>query len=195
MLSAAARHGMRLLFTSTSEVYGKNSSGALNEEADRVLGSPFKSRWTYATSKTFGECLAHGFHREQGAANTVVRLFNTVGPRQTGLYGMVLPRFVRQALAGEALTVYGDGTQTRCFAHVHDTVRGILSLIETPDAIGERLQHRRRRRRSRSSSSPAASSSAPSRTPRSASSPTTRPTTRASRSSAAASRTRPRSAS
>jgi UDP-glucose 4-epimerase len=136
VMSAAARHGKRLLFTSTSEVYGKNSSGALNEESDRVLGSPFKARWCYETSKAFGECLAHSYHREQGAAMTVVRLFNTVGPRQTGRYGMVVPTFVRQALEGQPLTVYGDGSQTRCFAHVYDTVRGILALMDTPESIG-----------------------------------------------------------
>jgi UDP-glucose 4-epimerase len=136
VMGAAARHGTRLLFTSTSEVYGKNSSGALDEDADRVLGSPFKARWVYETSKAFGECLAHSLHREKGAPNTVVRLFNTVGPRQTGRYGMVVPTFVRQALEGSPLTVYGDGSQTRCFAHVNDTVRGILSLIDTPDSIG-----------------------------------------------------------
>src|SRR4051794_2760415 len=92
VMSAAARHGTRVLFTSTSEVYGKNSSGALGEDADRLIGSPFKARWCYETSKAFGECLAHSYHRDSGAAMTVVRLFNTVGPRQTGRYGMVVPR-------------------------------------------------------------------------------------------------------
>jgi UDP-glucose 4-epimerase len=136
VMSAVARHGKHLLFTSTSEVYGKNSSGALNEESDRVLGSPFKARWCYETSKAFGECLAHSYHREQGAAMTVVRLFNTVGPRQTGRYGMVVPTFVRQALEGRPITVYGDGSQTRCFAHVYDTVRGILQLMDTLESVG-----------------------------------------------------------
>jgi UDP-glucose 4-epimerase len=136
VMSAAARHGRRLLFTSTSEVYGKNSSGALDEEADRLLGSPFKARWVYETSKAFGECLAHSYNREQGSENTVVRLFNTVGPRQTGRYGMVVPTFVRQALDGNPLTVYGDGSQTRCFAHVYDSVRAILELIDNPGSVG-----------------------------------------------------------
>jgi UDP-glucose 4-epimerase len=136
VMSAVARHGKRLLFTSTSEVYGKNSSGALDEDADRLIGSPFKARWCYETSKAFGECLAHSYHRDRGAAMTVVRLFNTVGPRQTGRYGMVVPTFVRQALTREPLTVYGDGSQTRCFAHVRDTVRGILSLMQTEASIG-----------------------------------------------------------
>jgi UDP-glucose 4-epimerase len=136
VLSAGARHGVRLLFTSTSEIYGKNSSGALDEDADRVLGSPFKARWCYETSKAFGECLAHGYHRDQGAEMMVVRLFNTVGPRQTGRYGMVVPTFVRQALDGEPLTVYGDGSQTRCFSHVFDAVRALMSLIDHDDAVG-----------------------------------------------------------
>jgi UDP-glucose 4-epimerase len=136
VMGATARHGKRLLFTSTSEVYGKNSSGALDEEADRLLGSPFKARWCYETSKAFGECLAHSYHRQQGAETTVVRLFNTVGPRQTGRYGMVVPTFVRQALEGQPITVYGDGSQTRCFAHVFDSVRAILSLIDNDGSIG-----------------------------------------------------------
>jgi UDP-glucose 4-epimerase len=136
VMSSAARHGTRLLFTSTSEVYGKNSSGALSEEADRLIGSPFKARWCYETSKAFGECLAHGYHRDKGAPMSVVRLFNTVGARQTGRYGMVVPTFVRQALDGEALTVYGDGSQTRCFSHVADTVDAIMGLMKSPGAIG-----------------------------------------------------------
>ena len=136
VLSAAARHGRRLLYTSTSEVYGKNSSGALTEDSDRILGSPFKSRWAYAIAKGFGESMAYGLHRDRQAEMITVRLFNTVGPRQTGMYGMVVPRFVRQALEGEDLTVYGNGTQTRCFAHVHDTVAGILTLFEDDRAVG-----------------------------------------------------------
>jgi UDP-glucose 4-epimerase len=137
VLRAAARHGKRALYTSTSETYGKNSAGALDEESDRILGSPFKSRWNYAIAKGFGEALAHALHRERGAEITTVRLFNTVGPRQTGLYGMVVPRFVRQALAGEDLTVFGNGTQTRCFAHVHDSVAAILALLDHEAAVGD----------------------------------------------------------
>jgi UDP-glucose 4-epimerase len=136
VLSAGAARGIRVLFTSTSEVYGKNSSGALSEDSDRVLGSPFKSRWSYAIAKGFGESMAYGLSRDSGAEMTVVRLFNTVGPRQTGMYGMVLPRFVRQALSGDDLTVYGNGTQTRCFAHVHDSVQGILGVMDEDRAIG-----------------------------------------------------------
>jgi UDP-glucose 4-epimerase len=136
VISAAARHGKRLIFTSTSEVYGKNSSDALTEESDRVLGSPYKSRWAYATAKAFGEALAYGYHREGGMPTVVVRLFNTVGPRQRGAYGMVLPRLVRQALAGEELSVYGTGAQSRCFVHVHDSVAAMLMLCDAELANG-----------------------------------------------------------
>jgi UDP-glucose 4-epimerase len=136
VFAAAVRHGRKLVFTSTSEVYGKNSIGPLPEDADHVLGSAFKSRWAYAIAKGFGEALAHGYHHDCGAQIVVARLFNTVGPRQTGAYGMVLPRFVRQALAGEDLTVHGNGTQTRCFTHVADTVRALLLLLDEADAVG-----------------------------------------------------------
>jgi UDP-glucose 4-epimerase len=137
VISAAVRHKRRLLFTSTSEVYGKNSEGSLDEQSDRILGSPFKARWGYSTAKAFGEALAHGYSREQGAEIVVARLFNTVGPRQKGAYGMVLPRFVHQALSGEDLTVYGNGTQSRCFVHVADTVHALSLLIESDAALGD----------------------------------------------------------
>jgi UDP-glucose 4-epimerase len=136
VMRSAARHGKRLLFASTSEVYGKNSNGALHEESDRVLGSPFKSRWSYAIGKSYGEALVHGYHREHGADTAVVRLFNTIGARQRGAYGMVVPRLVRQAIAGEDLTVYGDGTQTRCFLHVADAVAAIIALSEHEATTG-----------------------------------------------------------
>lgn len=136
VLSAAVRHRRKLLFASTSEVYGKTNDNALREDADRVVGSPFKARWSYCTAKTFGEALAHAYHRECDAEMIVVRLFNAVGPRQADSYGMVLPRFVRQALLGEDLTVYGNGTQTRCFTHVLDTVHAIQLLLETDEAVG-----------------------------------------------------------
>lgn len=139
VISAAAAVNRKLLYTSTSEIYGKNNGSALNEESDRILGSPFKSRWSYSTAKAFGEALANGYHHELGAENIVVRLFNTVGPRQTGRYGMVVPSFVRQALAGEDVTVYGNGRQSRCFAHVSDTVRGLLLLLESDRAVGRVL--------------------------------------------------------
>src|SRR5207247_7136373 len=136
VISTAAEHERPLLFASTSEIYGKNSEGTLREGSDRLLGSISKLRWSYATAKAFGEALAYSYAREQGSAMTVARLFNTVGPRQTGAYGMVLPRFVRQALLGEDLTVYGNGTQSRCFGHVLDVVHGIVLLMEEERAAG-----------------------------------------------------------
>jgi UDP-glucose 4-epimerase len=136
VITAAARHGRRLLFASTSEIYGKNNGESLDESSDRILGSPFQSRWSYSTAKAFGEALAHGYHTEDGADTIVVRLFNTVGPRQRGAYGMVLPRFVRQALLNQDLTVYGSGRQSRCFVHVRDTVRALLLLLDTDEASG-----------------------------------------------------------
>ncbi|MGH2743862.1 MAG: NAD-dependent epimerase/dehydratase family protein [Thermoleophilaceae bacterium] len=136
VISAAARHRCPLLFTSTSEIYGKHSDGALTEQSDRIMGPPSTLRWSYATAKAFGEALAFSYVREQGSDMIVVRLFNTVGPRQTGAYGMVLPRFVRQALAGNDLTVYGNGTQSRCFAHVYDVVYAIALLLEEQEAVG-----------------------------------------------------------
>jgi UDP-glucose 4-epimerase len=137
VISAAVNHRRRLLFTSTSEIYGKNSTGPLHEQSDRVLGSPFKARWGYSTAKAFGEALAHGYSRERRAEITVARLFNTVGPRQKGAYGMVLPRFVKQALSGQDLTVYGTGTQSRCFVHVADTVHALSLLMEADEALGD----------------------------------------------------------
>src|SRR5215204_886176 len=137
VLSAAAGLQTPVLYASTSEVYGKHSNGALAEGADRILGPIQKCRWNYATSKSFGEALALGYAQELGARNTVVRLFNTVGPRQTGMYGMVLPRFVRQAVTGQPLTVFGDGMQTRCFAHVHDTVEALVRLLDCEEAAGQ----------------------------------------------------------
>ena len=134
---ASARLGKRLLYASTSEIYGKNGRGPLHEGSERILGSTATTRWSYSTSKAFGEILAFGYHKDAGAENIIVRLFNTVGPRQAGQYGMVLPRFVQQALSGEDLTVYGDGSQSRCFCHVSDTVRALLSLVETDSAIGD----------------------------------------------------------
>lgn len=136
VMAAAARHGCRLVFTSTSEIYGKRSGNALDESSDRVLGSPLVARWSYSTAKAFGEAVAHGYHREHGVETVIARLFNTVGPRQTGRYGMVLPRFVRQALAGRELTVYGPGTQTRCFTHVLDGVDALVLLCDTDEASG-----------------------------------------------------------
>ena len=136
VMHAATRNGVRVIFSSTSEVYGKQSHRLLNEDDDLVFGSPSKGRWTYAIAKSFGEALIHGYHRQRNVDATIVRLFNCVGPRQTGTYGMVLPRFVRQALMGEDLTVYGDGAQTRCFTHVRDTVAALVALSDADAASG-----------------------------------------------------------
>jgi nucleoside-diphosphate-sugar epimerase len=137
IMHAAMRNEVRVLFSSTSEVYGKQSHKVLNEQDDLIFGSPSKGRWTYAIAKSFGEALIHGYHRQRGVNATIVRLFNCVGPRQTATYGMVLPRFVRQALAGEDLTVYGDGAQTRCFTHVRDTVGALIALSAHDEASGQ----------------------------------------------------------
>ncbi|MGH2652936.1 MAG: NAD-dependent epimerase/dehydratase family protein [Actinomycetota bacterium] len=136
VLGACAELGTKVMVASTSEIYGKNASGPLGEDDDRILGSAFKSRWSYSTAKAVDEILAYTYHRERGTPSIVVRLFNTVGPRQTGAYGMVVPRFVRQALRGEDITVYGDGEQQRCFCHVQDTVAALVSLLDHPDSVG-----------------------------------------------------------
>ena len=130
------KYGKRILVTSTSEVYGKNTSDRLSENDDRILGSPLKSRWSYSEAKAIDEILAYTYWREKGLETVIIRLFNTVGPRQTGSYGMVVPRFVGQALRNEPLTLFGDGTQTRCFCHVSDVVKGLVSLSEHPEAFG-----------------------------------------------------------
>ena len=132
----AHKYGTRILITSTSEIYGKNTSDRLGEEDDRILGSPLKSRWSYSEAKAIDEILAYTYWRQKGLRSVIVRLFNTVGPRQTGHYGMVIPRFVNQALRGEAITVYGDGTQQRCFCHVGDIVRALVDLVEHEEAYG-----------------------------------------------------------
>ena len=132
----AHKHGTKVLVTSTSEIYGKNTSDKLGEEDDRVLGSPLKSRWSYSEAKAIEEILAYTYWRQKGLPTVIVRLFNTVGPRQTGHYGMVIPRFVGQAVKGEPITVYGNGTQTRCFCYVGDVVNGLLALADHSDASG-----------------------------------------------------------
>ena len=134
---AAADGGRRVLIASTSEVYGKNNKDALAEDDDRVLGSARLSRWFYASAKAIDEAFALAYWQEQRLPVTVVRLFNTVGARQSGRYGMVVPRFVRWALRNEPLRVYGDGQQTRCFTNVHDVVQALIALEETPKASGE----------------------------------------------------------
>ncbi len=137
ILGAAARHGKKVLMASTSEVYGKGVRVPFSEEDDRLVGSTTRSRWSYATAKAVDEFLALAYHRQAGVPAVVFRLFNTVGPRQTGRYGMVIPRLVSQALMGQPLTVYGDGSQSRCFCDVDDAVRAIVGLAEAPEAVGQ----------------------------------------------------------
>ncbi|HUZ36248.1 MAG TPA: NAD-dependent epimerase/dehydratase family protein [Streptosporangiaceae bacterium] len=137
VVAAADRVGARLLVASTSEIYGKNDKVGLREDDDRVAGSPLKSRWSYAEAKAIDESLVEAYVRERGLRAVIVRLFNTVGPRQSGRYGMVIPRFVRQALSGEPVTVFGSGRQIRCFCHVHDVVPALTALIESGEACGQ----------------------------------------------------------
>jgi UDP-glucose 4-epimerase len=137
VIDAAQRYERKVLLASTSEVYGKNGSDALSEDADRVLGPPTVARWAYSTAKAVDEIMAYAYHRERGLPALVVRLFNTVGPRQSPAYGMVIPRLVRQAVAGDPITVFGDGSQTRCFCHVGDVVRALVGLLDEPAAVGD----------------------------------------------------------
>ena len=137
VLKAANRYRKKVLIASTSEIYGKGIQVPFNEDDDRLLGPTTKARWSYSTSKAVDEFLGLAYHHQLGLPVVIFRLFNTVGPRQTGQYGMVVPRFVQQALHGEQLTVYGDGEQTRCFCDVRDTVRAIVGLAESPEALGQ----------------------------------------------------------
>ena len=137
VIEMAHKYDKRLLVMSTSEIYGKNTSDSLSEEDDRILGSPLKSRWSYSEAKAIDEILAYTYWREKGLETVIIRLFNTVGPRQTGSYGMVIPRFVGQALRNEPITIFGDGKQTRCFCHVGDVVEGLVALSEHPKAFGK----------------------------------------------------------
>jgi UDP-glucose 4-epimerase len=137
VLELANKKKKTVLIASTSEVYGKTNKVPFFEDDDLVMGATFKGRWSYACSKAIDEFLALAYWKEKKLPVVIVRLFNTVGPRQTGRYGMVLPNFVRAALAGQPLTVYGDGTQSRCFCHVSDTVGVLARLIEHPQAVGQ----------------------------------------------------------
>ena len=136
ILDAAQKHDKPVLIASSSEVYGKNGGGALNEESDRIVGSPLKSRWSYSEAKAIDESLGYFYYSELGVPVRIVRFFNTVGPRQVGSYGMVVPRFVSAALAGEPLEIYGTGEQSRCFCHVADAVAGMLSVIDGDQSVG-----------------------------------------------------------
>jgi UDP-glucose 4-epimerase len=137
VLELAAKKKKKVLVTSTSEVYGKSTDLPFREDGDLVMGATSRGRWSYACSKALDEFLAIAYWREKQLPTVVVRLFNTVGPRQTGQYGMVVPRFVDQALAGEDITVYGDGSQRRCFGHVKDVVRALDGLMSTDRSVGE----------------------------------------------------------
>ena len=137
VLTTANRYGCKVLITSTSEVYGKGVSVPFHEEDDCLLGPTSHSRWAYATSKMVDEFMGLAYQRQFGLPVVIMRLFNTVGPRQTGRYGMVVPRFVRRALRNAPLEVFGDGSQSRCFAYVGDVVGAIAGLAETPAAIGQ----------------------------------------------------------
>jgi UDP-glucose 4-epimerase len=137
VLTHASKKGKLVVIFSTSEVYGKSTAVPFNEDADLVMGPTSKHRWAYACSKAIDEFLALAYYRERRLPVIVVRLFNTVGPRQTGRYGMVIPNFVRQALQGEPITVFGDGTQTRAFTYVGDVVEGLVRLVGAPGAVGE----------------------------------------------------------
>jgi UDP-glucose 4-epimerase len=136
VIEKAHKYNKRTIVTSTSEIYGKNTSDRLSEEDDRILGSPLKSRWSYSEAKAIDEILAYTYWREKGLETVIARLFNTVGPRQTGSYGMVVPRFVGQALRDMPITIFGDGTQTRCFCFVGDVVEGLVALGGNPGASG-----------------------------------------------------------
>jgi UDP-glucose 4-epimerase len=137
VLDLASKKKRPILITSTSEVYGKSSQVPFREDGNLVLGATTKGRWSYACSKAIDEFLAIAHWRERKLPTIIVRLFNTVGPRQTGQYGMVIPTFVKQALANKPITVFGDGTQSRCFTHVSDVVRGLIGLMEKDTHFGE----------------------------------------------------------
>jgi UDP-glucose 4-epimerase len=137
VLNVAANHKKRILIASTSEIYGKNPKQPLNETDDRVVGSPQKIRWSYSDAKAIEEAMAFSLNQEKGLKVTTARLFNTVGPRQSAHYGMVVPRFVRSALKNEPISIYGDGTQSRVFCHVHDAIEALLTLVGTDKTINE----------------------------------------------------------
>ena len=137
VLNAATKHDKRLIIASTSEIYGKNPNQPLNEESDRIVGAPQKIRWTYSDAKALEEAVAHTLHKTHGLKVTTVRFFNTVGPRQTGQYGMVVPRFIQAALKNEDIIIYDDGSQSRVFCHVEDAVKAVLTLADTDSTIGD----------------------------------------------------------
>lgn len=137
VLRLANRFKKKILIASTSEIYGKHVEHSLAEDDNRVMGTVKKRRWSYACSKTLDEFLALAYYDEKKLPVVITRLFNTVGPRQTGQYGMVLPNFVQSALLGKPITVYGDGTQSRSFTHVQDVIEALVKLMQTPEAVGD----------------------------------------------------------
>jgi UDP-glucose 4-epimerase len=137
VLQAALKHKKRIIIASTSEIYGKNPDQPLKETHDRVVGAPQKIRWTYADAKALEEAIAHSLFLTEGLKVSTIRFFNTVGPRQTGRYGMVVPRFVQSAIKNEPLTIYGDGTQSRVFCHVLDAIDAVLKITKDNKTIGE----------------------------------------------------------
>jgi UDP-glucose 4-epimerase len=137
VLNAATKHDKRIVIASTSEIYGKNSKQPLSETDDRVVGTPQKLRWTYSDAKALEEATAHTLFLTKNLKVTTIRLFNTVGPRQIGKYGMVIPRFIKAAITNEPINIFGDGSQSRVFCHVNDATRAILSLTNSRESIGE----------------------------------------------------------
>ena len=137
VLNAATKYDKRILIASTSEIYGKNSKQPLSETDDRVVGTPQKLRWTYSDAKALEEATAHALFLTKNLKVTTIRLFNTVGPRQIGKYGMVIPRFIKAASTNEPINIFGDGSQSRVFCHVNDATRAILSLTNSKESIGE----------------------------------------------------------
>ena len=137
ILQAADKYRKPVLIASTSEIYGKNEKVPLNEEDDRIIGHPLKSRWSYSEAKAVDESLAYFYHLENKLPVRIVRFFNTVGPRQVGHYGMVVPRFIEAALKNEPLSIYGSGEQIRCFCHISDVIRALLLVIDSDQAVGE----------------------------------------------------------
>ena len=139
VLEACHLYGIPIFLTSSSEVYGKNSADSLQEQDDRILGSPTTLRWSYSEAKAIDESLTHAYHVERKLETRIVRFFNVVGPRQLGSYGMVLPRFVQSALIGDPIVIYGTGLQTRCFAHIEDVINAVNKVAFSPETIGEVL--------------------------------------------------------
>jgi UDP-glucose 4-epimerase len=137
VLEAASKRQIPVFLTSSSEVYGKNISNSLKESDDRILGSPITLRWSYSEAKAIDESLAYAYFIEKKLETRIVRFFNTVGPRQLGAYGMVVPRFIKSALGNEPITIYGDGNQTRCFAHVYDVIDAVISIAFSGDTVGK----------------------------------------------------------